>query len=103
MDTRSHSVNQVETDAPMTRSESVFHHQFKVIKDEEERKKANIETEQLDKKPRSSKGKGPSLNEKVAAANIKDWVKHIINFRSIIDKLNPPSLSSKSRYLTKKT
>jgi hypothetical protein len=44
----------------------------KVISDKD---KAEFEHEGKDKKkPRSSKGKGPSLNEKVSGANIKEWV-----------------------------
>jgi hypothetical protein len=46
----------------------------KIISDKD---KAEFEHEGKDKKkPRSSKGKGPSLNEKVSGANIKEWVKY---------------------------
>jgi hypothetical protein len=48
----------------------------KVISDKD---KAEFDHDGKDKrKPRSSKGKGPSLGEKVSGANIKEWVKFIL-------------------------
>jgi hypothetical protein len=48
----------------------------KIISDKD---KAEFDHDGLDKrKPKSSKGKGPSLNEKVSGANIKDWVKYYL-------------------------
>ena len=39
--------------------------------------KAEFDHDGTNKKtPKSSKGRGPSLNEKVSGANIKDWVKN---------------------------
>ncbi len=46
----------------------------KIISDKD---KAEFDHDGSDKrKPKSSKGKGPSLNEKVSGANIKDWVNY---------------------------
>ena len=54
---------------------SVHHSLFTNIKIISEKDKLEFDHDGRDKKkPRSSKGKGPSLNEKVSGADIKGWV-----------------------------
>ena len=54
---------------------SIHHSLFANIKIFTEKDKIDFDSECRDKmKPRSSKGKGPSLNEKVSSADIKGWV-----------------------------
>lgn len=54
---------------------SVMHSLMNMAKVISTKDKAEFEHDGKDKKkPRSSKGKGPSLNEKVSGANIKEWV-----------------------------
>jgi len=55
--------------------ESIHHSLFANIKIMTEKDKFEFDSETRDKmRPRSSKGKGPSLNEKVSGADIKGWV-----------------------------
>ena len=54
---------------------SIHHSLFANIKIMTEKDKLEYDRETRDRlKPRSSKGKGPSLNEKVSGADIKGWV-----------------------------